>query len=820
MLKNFYQQYIQHLFLFIIIETIVRSIFGVSILFYRLCYDVGYIVIFAARLAWFLPWVSIKPLIKKLNKHNFWGRDFGADIACLSSILQESVKKALLKTGILSCNAVRAGSVAVVGLAKQKIQKVSIAGTEILHKKVEFKMPEFNFRAARTAFSFGLVLLIMVVPLRAFMYYSELDLDAKRQKLTSDGASAAQNFIQGAKAAGAREFIGAEEKFNLAGANFSAAREQLEEVNNFLFLLADLIPQKDAQLAAQSKNIVAAGESGATIGAELSLAFNSLLSFTDASTALNQFDIHLKNSLAEAKLLKIYFSKIDTKYIPPEHHSQFSFAKSASEVLDTSIETALELSGLARYMLGVDRDRRYLLVFQNNTELRPSGGFIGSFALLDVKNGAIKNFEAPKGGSYDTEGDMKVLVKAPEALSLVNPLWHFWDANWWPDWPTSAQKLEWFYEQSGGATVDGTVGISFSAFEDFLSVFGEIDLPNYGVAISKDNAWEVIQEIVEKKPDNYLSEEYKKSEENAPKKIIGDMMSTVLGEFRERLTGEKLAAFILLLEDQVKGGHIMLYLNDENRQAKIVKFGLAGEIKQTAGDYLMIAHTNIAGEKTDRVIKDEIIHKTTIDDEGYIVNEVRVLRRHNGIKGDQFTGVRNVDYLRAYVPQGSLLLEARGFTQPDAMYFEKADPSWRDDEDLAPERQALIHQVSGTKVYSEFGKTVFANWLMVDPGQTAEVYVKYRLPFKIDLSAPKIDGFSKIENMLGIATNERFAPYTFLFQKQPGVKNIQLKSDLVLPPALSAEWVYPPNDNDNTAWSFAENIKENKYFGTLLKINN
>jgi len=93
---------------------------------------------------------------------------------------------------------------------------------------------------------------------------------------------------------------------------------------------------------------------------------------------------------------------------------------------------------------------------------------------------------------------MTVSVKAPEPLWLVNPLWHFWDANWWPDWPTTAKNLMWFYEKSGGSTVDGVVTFTPTVVEKLLDITGPIDMSEeYGVIIDSNNFWETTQKIVE-----------------------------------------------------------------------------------------------------------------------------------------------------------------------------------------------------------------------------------------------------------------------------------------------------------------------------------
>jgi hypothetical protein len=198
--------------------------------------------------------------------------------------------------------------------------------------------------------------------------------------------------------------------------------------------------------------------------------------------------------------------------------------------LAPNLEEASDLALQASVFLGKQMDKRYLLVFQNNAEKRASGGFMGSFAVVDMSKGEIKNILVPKGGTYDTEAGLSEKVVAPEPLWLLNPLWHLWDANWWPNWPTTAKKIEWFYEKSNGPTVDGVISLTPTVIERLLTVTGPIDMSkDYGVIISADNFWQVTQTFSEQKPQ--LT--------NEPKKIIGDLMTKLMEAIRF-LIGEDL----------------------------------------------------------------------------------------------------------------------------------------------------------------------------------------------------------------------------------------------------------------------------------------
>jgi len=106
---------------------------------------------------------------------------------------------------------------------------------------------------------------------------------------------------------------------------------------------------------------------------------------------------------------------------------------------------------------------------------------------------------------------------------------------------------------------------------------------------------------------------------------------------------------------------------------------------------------------------------------------------HTGNKGDQFTGVRNVEYLRIYVPEGSKLVKASGDIRPPApSFFDTPPEGCAPDQTLASVEGAILHDPnSDTAVNNEFGRTVFGVWTQTDPGMSSTVSFDYtsHLPF-------------------------------------------------------------------------------------------
>lgn len=163
-------------------------------------------------------------------------------------------------------------------------------------------------------------------------------------------------------------------------------------------------------------------------------------------------------------------------------------------------------------ILGKEGEKNYLVLFQNNMELRPTGGFIGSFAVLKIDNGVFSNLEVYD--VYDVDGQLKGYVEPPwQIKSFLNEAsWYLRDSNWDPDFSVSAKRAQWFLNKSVGIKVDGVISFDISFVKDMISVMGGITVPDYSVKIDTNNFYDIVQFEAEKnffagsrQKDNFLT---------------------------------------------------------------------------------------------------------------------------------------------------------------------------------------------------------------------------------------------------------------------------------------------------------------------------
>ncbi|MFN8619341.1 MAG: DUF4012 domain-containing protein [Chloroflexota bacterium] len=139
-------------------------------------------------------------------------------------------------------------------------------------------------------------------------------------------------------------------------------------------------------------------------------------------------------------------------------------------------------------ILGHDGERRYLVLAQNPAELRPTGGFLGTYGIVTIKDGAIASMDFHDVHKLDDQPDMPY-QEPPEALVaylLNRDSWELADANWSPDFPTSAQDALRLYtvESGDSAPMDGVIAITTYALDRLLEVTGPVEVPGTGVTVN------------------------------------------------------------------------------------------------------------------------------------------------------------------------------------------------------------------------------------------------------------------------------------------------------------------------------------------------
>lgn len=567
------------------------------------------------------------------------------------------------------------------------------------------------------------LLLLFTLPFPAIRSYQFLtDVRADTESAALDALNLlvdAKDALQTGNASRAKTlFADAEQKF-------SSAQNTVERVPGPLRFLASAIPGSGAKIS-NSERLLRIGFNSAHIGGRIA----NLLAESDPSAVVQSeffpllsraFDI-LDDEFARIKETAGLANAIDTDAIPARYREKFSALSDELSGITALANMLHDSHEVIEKAFGSEQKRRYLLLFQNNTELRPTGGFIGSYALIDIYRGKLVNVEIPGGGSYGLQGQLSERVRAPQPLHLINPRWEFQDANWFPDFPTSAKKILWFYEKAGGPTVDGVLAINAAFFEQLISIVGPIAMVDYGKELTSENFIAETQKAVEIEYDR---------KENKPKQFIADLFPKVLERVGQQQ--KSYGAIARAIGDALVRRDIQIFLKNPAEQGKLAAFGVSGAVADAPFDYMMIVSATVGGGKSDAVISDMVTRDTVIREDGTMEGRIAFTRKHNGKRGDIFTGVQNASYLRFYLPRGTRISSATGFQAPSIARFENDSPDLREDNFLRMiEGTPALEPSTGMVVTSEFGKSVFGHWLVLEPGEEKTVELSFVLPFTVE----------------------------------------------------------------------------------------
>lgn len=628
---------------------------------------------------------------------------------------------------------------------------------------------------ARSTWSYGraiivIVLLILVATLPANIVHLSRSMESKQQAVEAAGVSALED-IERATDADLSESI---EALREASARFRAADELLSQTNALAVGLSSIIPTTRsnyrtarALLEVGSKTSDAAHLLAKGLDAALTDPHRSALDRLGVLAAYAEGALPMLDDASDA------MANVDEGIVPESERMKLAVIREQIDDGRVAVREFVGLSELLALLLGREEPRRYLIVFQNPNELRPTGGFMGSYAELDVYRGEIERLVIPGGGTYDLQGQLLAQVVPPEPLTLVADRWEFQDSNWSPDFPTAAEKMRYFWSKSGGHTVDGIIAVNATVVQDLLALTGPIDIPELGKTINAQNFMIETQKSVELEYD---------VEENAPKKILG-LMGPRLVEQLKRLPQDQVLEAMGVVSNALERKDVQVSLSDPKEDVLAQSFGWSGRLKSASGDALAVIAANIAGQKTDAAIKEHVQHTANIQADGGVLNRVVITRKHQANKGELFRGVRNVAYFRVYVPRGSTLVDASGFTEPEPIFFEEPREDAIPDPDIVETLETKLEHESGIEQWDEGDRTVFGGWSMIDPGETRELELTYRLPFTV------FDIHDRIASGLeDEADAEERAAYSLLLTSQAGKPDRVVTTRVRVPDSWETRW--------------------------------
>ncbi len=582
-------------------------------------------------------------------------------------------------------------------------------------------IPHMRARAGQAQFAYGLVLFFSVC-VSCFALVSVGTLLAEglhiKGKVLGQATNAVSKLAQGKDKLASENLEEAQNKFELALKSFQDSQKLVRDTNVLIQATASVLPAgKDAQ------NLLLAGTAGSEAAVHLTKLFALLKALHLDATGFHADNggesiIGVQSEFAAVReaihTAATSSSKVNSERVPESAREKFEQARTELFLLDGSLET---VGSALDVIVALSTGHKHILVLlQNSNELRPTGGFPGTYGAFDVENGTI--VKQTISSIYDLDGQLKSNYTPPLPLFAVNNRWYMRDSNWFASFPDSAEVMSSFYEEEAHLTPDVVIAITPQLATSLLKLTGPISVPGYTTPLDSDNFIEVTQ--VE------TSLQYDK-EENKPKKMLSEFFPIFLNRLASA-PREDMPSVLLSLQKSFASKDIQIYARDGGLAEKLRSLSWDGRLVDTARDYLSIVSTNLGGTKTDLAMGQNVQLKTTISSGGVLTN-ILTITRNNPLP--RVKGLENKDFMRIYVPEGSKLISSKGFSYMDL------DVKYRTTAETHPkvaewESHAVKEVASGMLVGEEAGKTFFGNWINLEGGQRQTLEVIYELPFRAD----------------------------------------------------------------------------------------
>jgi hypothetical protein len=460
-----------------------------------------------------------------------------------------------------------------------------------------------------------------------------------------------------------------------------------------------------------------------------------------------------------------------------EYRDQIPALTEKLQPVASQMRAVAPLMALVPRLLGFPEERKYMLLFANNTELRPTGGFLGVIGMAYVRSGELSNLDIRDVYAYD--GALLKTVRPPSPQPFAEYInvkeWFLRDANWSPDFPESVKTIEQFYiDAQRAANADATTPDAYIQFDpepiaELMTITGPITVQ--GKTFNAENLVEELEFQVEF---GFVDAGI---EYDDRKQIIIELGDAFIERMKDLSFSQLLAAFAII-ERGFQEGHIAVYSHDTTLQTIIDARHWGGRLLPVNGDYIAVVDANLGALKSDPKVLRNIVYTIAPDATHGYIGKVAITYNHIGTF-DKFTS-RYRTYTRLYVPAGSKFLSSKGTLLNDRHFNPRLLPGHVD-------------------VVEELGRLSFGAFTSIEPKRTGT------LEFTFALAPSVIDAIRRGDYQLDV-------------EKQKGTHNHGLTLNLDFGSLLkTAEPAEDPKNFGDTRYTLITDLLLNRHFSVGLR---
>lgn len=315
------------------------------------------------------------------------------------------------------------------------------------------------------------------------------------------------------------------------------------------------------------------------------------------------------------------------------------------------------------WAFGLNNEKRiFLVLLQNNMELRATGGFIGSFALLTFEDGVLIDFETKD--VYTADGQLKGHVEPPKEIKeiLGEANWYLRDSNWNPDFTKTAKNAEWFLNKELGREVDGVIGFNLEAAKKLVGAFGEIYLPDFNEKINSNNLFERAE----------FWSENKFFPGSTQKAAFLGLLGQQLFENIKAAQPEEYFKVSRAILESLDEKEILVFVHDSSLAKALYQLNWDGSVRSPEcsldncySDYLYLVESNLGVNKANYFIRRSLEKKVELKENGQINHQLKIHYENTAIS-ESWPGGKYVNWLRIYFPKETKIEEITAYNSLNA----------------------------------------------------------------------------------------------------------------------------------------------------------
>ena len=516
-----------------------------------------------------------------------------------------------------------------------------------------------------------------------------------------DAATSAEDSVKAALAHGdAADFAAANSALVRARGDFTGRSSVLDD--GWIAAIASHLPRLGDQVQAVQA-MRAAGAYGSQLGIDLLPVVQQILpSGAGTSTgtltrlwqaATSQASL-VANAQGDLNGLDAAIDEIPTGSLFGPLDRTRTTLRQKGTTLSATAHLALNFLSNAPSALG-STERRYLILVNNPGEERPGGGFIGAIGEVDIQSGQILS-ETFQNSAFAIGHIPPELAPRPlDAYLFHGAPMELSDANWSPDFPTSAVAVSRLYGEATGHRVDGVISVDPVALSYVLKVIGPVQVPPYPQRITADNA---LLEI------NYITNSARPGD---PGKVFLPPFAKLLFDRLLKPAKGQLSELLVALGRGVAEKHIVLDFSDPALESVVTGVHAGGQQDSPAQDGLLVTDANLSGGKQDLFVDRHFALTTSVATDGTVTDKL-VLTYHYPAQTNpanlnllQNLGGDYNDYVQVFVPPNATL------------------------NDLKLTQGGTTTSVSAEEITNGTSQTGFAYFLLVPVGQTVSLEFDY-----------------------------------------------------------------------------------------------